>query len=169
MSFQLPLLGQFILMIREHLNIGEISQYEFERMFLIPQASTSLAYLMTSLLWWSSPSSSLWAPLFLLNVDKTFWLFLPLVVHGNVPPSRHVVIRCLISSGSRSLEIELLVGILFITGRSVILPRYQYLPPLFLKSILWDFCLSLRHCIFCFAGFWIAGCWTQILGNSWPD
>ena len=52
--WEIPQIGHFLHLSRKALHIGEIAQYELEHMFLMPQASTLLATLMTSLL--SSPA-----------------------------------------------------------------------------------------------------------------
>ncbi|XP_069694333.1 uncharacterized bromodomain-containing protein 10-like [Periplaneta americana] len=48
--WELPVIGHFIALSLEHLNINKISMFELERMFVIPQASKNLSILMTSLL-----------------------------------------------------------------------------------------------------------------------
>nr|CAD7606573.1 unnamed protein product [Timema genevievae] len=48
--FQIPQIGHFVYLALDALNINEISIFELERVFLIPQASHALATLMTSLL-----------------------------------------------------------------------------------------------------------------------
>lgn len=47
---QLPLIGHLLQLTLQVLCIDEVPQYEVERMFLMPQASKTLAALMTSLL-----------------------------------------------------------------------------------------------------------------------
>jgi hypothetical protein len=49
---QLPVIGHFVALSLEQLNIKSISMYELERIVLMPQASKSLAALMTTLLRW---------------------------------------------------------------------------------------------------------------------
>lgn len=51
--WELPQIGHFIFLTLKTLNIYEVPQYELERMLLMPQASRTLAMLLTSLL--SSP------------------------------------------------------------------------------------------------------------------
>jgi hypothetical protein len=51
-SSQLPVIGHFVALSLEQLNIKSISMYELERIILMPQESKSLAVLMTSLLRW---------------------------------------------------------------------------------------------------------------------
>ncbi|XP_068200989.1 uncharacterized bromodomain-containing protein 10-like isoform X2 [Palaemon carinicauda] len=51
--WELPQIGHFIFLTLKTLNIYEVPQFELERMLLMPQASRSLAMLLTSLL--SSP------------------------------------------------------------------------------------------------------------------
>lgn len=48
--FQFPVIGQFLHLVYNVLNINAISQLELERMLLMPQASKTLATLMTSML-----------------------------------------------------------------------------------------------------------------------
>lgn len=48
--FQFPVIGQFLHLVYKVLNINVISQLELERMLLMPQASKTLATLMTSML-----------------------------------------------------------------------------------------------------------------------
>ncbi|XP_063229611.1 uncharacterized protein LOC134534880 [Bacillus rossius redtenbacheri] len=48
--WELPLIGQFVYLALDALNVDEISMYEVERMLLMPQASHALARLVTSLL-----------------------------------------------------------------------------------------------------------------------
>jgi hypothetical protein len=49
---QLPVIGHFVALSLEQLNINSISMFELERIILMPQASKSLAVLMTTLLRW---------------------------------------------------------------------------------------------------------------------
>lgn len=50
LSTQLPVIGHFVALLLEQLNISNISMFELERIILMPQASKSLAALMTTLL-----------------------------------------------------------------------------------------------------------------------
>jgi hypothetical protein len=52
LSPQLPVIGHFVALSLEQLNISSISMFELERIVLMPQASKSLAALMTTLLRW---------------------------------------------------------------------------------------------------------------------
>lgn len=49
-SLQLPQIGHFIHLCANILNIGDVSQYEVERMLLLPQCSETLDLLITALL-----------------------------------------------------------------------------------------------------------------------
>jgi hypothetical protein len=51
-SLQLAVIGHFVSLSLEHLNISSISMFELERMLFMPQASKGLASLMTTLLRW---------------------------------------------------------------------------------------------------------------------
>ncbi|KDR14894.1 hypothetical protein L798_11113 [Zootermopsis nevadensis] len=48
--WELPVIGHFVALLLEQLNISNISMFELERIILMPQASKSLAALMTTLL-----------------------------------------------------------------------------------------------------------------------
>jgi hypothetical protein len=50
LSLQLAVIGHFVALSLEQLNISSISMFEVERMVFMPQASKSLSVLMTALL-----------------------------------------------------------------------------------------------------------------------